>query len=97
MNPYILHSWISLDFKAAWETPYVGNSHELLLKVIQSVHAERFPEWYQSPSGVDDMSFMSIIQGASSGKSRTVDEVAKKIFTIPLDLKYVEDTQRRFL
>jgi hypothetical protein len=36
-------------------------------------------------------SFTSVIQSSGMGKSRVVDEVAKRIFTIPLNLREEND------
>lgn len=69
----------------AWITPFVGDFHTLLTRNIQRMHAVGM----ERPPGDRryHMNYASIIQSSGSGKSRLVDEVAKQLFTIPLNVR----------
>ena len=67
----------------AWKTPFKGSGHTLLKECITSMNGKR--------ENVRFRSFTSIIQSSGMGKSRVVDEIAKLMFTIPLNLREEKD------
>lgn len=77
---FIYHYCLA-DVIAAWKHPYLGNCHQDLLDNINAMdrtllHSNTAP----------------IIQSSGTGKSRTVDEQAKLVFTIPFNLRADKDT-----
>ncbi|KAB5590064.1 hypothetical protein CTheo_6486 [Ceratobasidium theobromae] len=62
----------------AWATPYRGETVTLLKTAIQDMNVRRNNWGYAN--------FVPIVQSSGTGKSRVVDELAKQIFTIPLNL-----------
>ncbi|KAI5117184.1 hypothetical protein M0805_008163 [Coniferiporia weirii] len=65
--------------KEAWTLPYIGNTHLLLRKTINTMNRTRIARTYAN--------CLSIFQSSGTGKSRTVHELGKLIFTIPLNLR----------
>ncbi|KAI0919151.1 hypothetical protein AcV5_002142 [Taiwanofungus camphoratus] len=63
----------------AWETPFVGGAHRLLVRTIQTMNAGRKDTAYAN--------YVPIIQSSGTGKSRTVHEAAGLIFTLPLNVR----------
>jgi hypothetical protein len=59
----------------AWDTPFKGDAADILLAVIP-MHLEKGRKFHAN-----------IINSSGTGKSRTVDEVAKKIITVPMCLR----------
>ena len=83
----------SLAVISAWSTEYRGKSAESLLQSIDDVHNQPVERRYAK--------IVPIIQSSGTGKSKTVDEIAKTRILFPLCLR--EDigrdyfgTQRRF-
>ncbi|KAH7890628.1 hypothetical protein F5I97DRAFT_59418 [Phlebopus sp. FC_14] len=66
--------------KAAWTTKFHGDYHEVMLKNINSM--DRKAHYANSAA---------IIQSSGSGKSRTVDALADLVFTIPFNLRHLEE------
>ena len=67
----------------AWVTPFVGDVHHVLAKDINEMNAARSGESYRN--------FLPIIQSSGMGKSRTVDQLATEIFTLPFNLRSIYD------
>ena len=63
----------------AWEVDFVGDTHLLLLKTINDMNAKRDVR--------ADANSVTIFQSSGTGKSRTVDQLAKLVFTIPFNLR----------
>lgn len=68
---------------SAWNVPFAGKCNDLLWLNIQKMDKER------SQNNEDNhyVNYVSIIQSSGSGKSRMVDEVAKRVFTLPFNLR----------
>jgi len=71
----------------AWNTNYQGDAALLLEKIAVSATSE--PEFINQPY----TNQISIIQSSGTGKSRTVDELAKKLYTFPFNLRNITDTE----
>lgn len=72
----------------AWVAPYYGETVNLLKTAIDNMNASR--------GNCDYTNFIPIIQSSGTGKSRAVDELAKQIFTIPLNLSLPGDQDGMF-
>ena len=70
--------------KRAWDANYQGGAAELLERIVISATTE--PEL----ANAHYTNQISIIQSSGTGKSRTVDELAKKLFTFPFNLRQTE-------
>ena len=66
---------VSIAQEAQFELPFVGTLHHLLRDHIFTM------------AGGDGLNHVSIIQSSGSGKSRLIHEVAKLIFSIPLNVR----------
>jgi hypothetical protein len=73
----------------AWSTPFVGESHELLYNILHSMHDRR------DKDGADHhyLNQVSLIQSSGSGKSRLIEKVAERVFTIPFCLRPDAETE----
>ena len=60
----------------SWSAPYQGNIAEL---VYQYVKSHNNPDLYAR--------ILAIVQSSGMGKSRMIDELSKKHFVIPLNLR----------
>ncbi|KAJ3922362.1 hypothetical protein F5877DRAFT_75376 [Lentinula edodes] len=65
----------------AWKQGYLGDYDKLLLQNMDSS---------QSPGDYGNVA--AIVQSSGYGKSRTVDEIAKQVFTIPMNVRNPIDT-----
>ncbi|GAW01115.1 protein [Lentinula edodes] len=65
----------------AWNQDYIGSHDKLLLHNMDSS---------QSPESYGNLA--AIVQSSGFGKSRTVDEIAKQVFTIPMNVRNPSDT-----
>ncbi|KAI5114860.1 hypothetical protein M0805_008639, partial [Coniferiporia weirii] len=65
--------------REAWTMPYMGDTHLLLRKTINTMNLTH--------SGKSYANCLSIVQSSGTGKSRTVHELGKLVFTIPLNLR----------
>ncbi|KAJ3904671.1 hypothetical protein F5879DRAFT_1030106 [Lentinula edodes] len=65
----------------AWNQDYIGSHDKLLLHNMDSS---------QSPESYGNVA--AIVQSSGFGKSRTVDEIAKQVFTIPMNVRNPSDT-----
>ncbi|KAG9026161.1 hypothetical protein FRB95_009332 [Tulasnella sp. JGI-2019a] len=63
----------------AWEHPFSGQSHLLLKSVIDRMATGDQKHAYFNQ--------LAIIQSSGTGKSRTLDQVALQVFTIPFNLR----------
>ncbi|KAI5118356.1 hypothetical protein M0805_006757 [Coniferiporia weirii] len=66
----------------AWEVDFVGEAHTQLLSEMRTAAKVKSP--YRT--------ITQIVQSSGVGKSRTVDELAKCIFTIPICLRHPDET-----
>ncbi|RXW23805.1 hypothetical protein EST38_g2059 [Candolleomyces aberdarensis] len=74
---------ISPGVARAWETPYKGDAHEVLLSSI-----------LQDPRKDIYCNTGALIQSSRYGKSRTVDELAKLVFTIPMNIRGKHESEQ---
>ncbi|KAJ4465823.1 hypothetical protein C8J55DRAFT_493311 [Lentinula edodes] len=65
----------------AWNQDYIGSHDKLLLHNMDSS---------QSPESYGNVA--TIVQSSGFRKSRTVDEIAKQVFTIPMNVRNPSDT-----
>ena len=81
-------SKISLAVQKSWEVPYRQGRRSMILDSINSSRNENIGRAYSNSA--------SMIQGTAvrdfpvprgTGKSRTADEMAKEVFTIPLNVR----------
>jgi hypothetical protein len=75
----------SLAAAKAWTTAFRGNASDALKACITEMNANR-------NRGKLFGSSLSLVQSSGTGKSRTVDEVAREIFTFPFCLRETDDT-----
>ncbi len=68
--------------KISWNSPYIGDFPARLLADITS-HVK---ESYAHGLG----SIGAMIQSSGTGKSRTMHEIAAKVFTIPINIRQTE-------
>ncbi|KAF8800243.1 hypothetical protein BYT27DRAFT_7245758 [Phlegmacium glaucopus] len=71
-----------MSARFAWEVDFVGNAHMQLLSEMRIAAKVQLPYSTITP----------IFQSSGMGKSRTVDELAKCIFTIPICLRNPDET-----
>ena len=75
----------------SWRAPFIGNAHEAYMDILRDMYgksARSFEgDWY--------VVHASIMQSSGSGKSRLIDEIAKHIFTIPINLRSLADATRK--
>ena len=68
----------------SWEYPFRGDAAKALWEHIET---------HYNPSNVTVYAhYAAIVQSSGMGKSRTVDELAKNHFVIPLNLREAEST-----
>lgn len=71
------------DVVAAWKSEYRSGSEHALLRAIRqgyrAMQKQSAPYHYANT--------LSIVQSSGTGKSRTVHEMSKMIFTIPFNLR----------
>ncbi|QRV99088.1 hypothetical protein RhiJN_27107 [Ceratobasidium sp. AG-Ba] len=67
----------------AWDTPYLGNADRLLEHAIHDMNRDRGSDAHAN--------FVPIVQSSGTGKSRAVDQVARRVFTIPFNLRESHD------
>ena len=75
-----LRVWIAhlsfLVLKDAWKMPFRGDNHTVLLQKINVMYE---PEAYRN--------ICAIVQSSGTGKSRMVDELAKLVYTLPINIR----------
>lgn len=76
---FVRYSRISIAVRDAWTSPYVGDAHTTLLENVREINSSRGMNPYANS--------MPLLQSSGMGKSRTVDELAKDIFVIPLNVR----------
>ncbi|KAG9082082.1 hypothetical protein FRC06_005231 [Ceratobasidium sp. 370] len=69
--------------KRAWEVPFVGPAAQSLKEAIDYMNTKRHDANYAN--------FLPIVQGSGMGKSRTVDELARRVFMLPFNLRPAAD------
>ncbi|THU87163.1 hypothetical protein K435DRAFT_804533 [Dendrothele bispora CBS 962.96] len=80
-----------------WSRDFVGHHHHVLLENIKQMHRSkvkliRESRWDQTRYG--HLNHVALNQSSGSGKSRMVDELAKLIPTIPINLRASADTRQ---
>lgn len=70
---------MSTAVRDAWASPYIGDAHTMLLENVRRLNENRRPSPYRTS--------VLVLQSSGTGKSRTVDELAKDIFVIPLNIR----------
>jgi hypothetical protein len=73
------HSFSIIATLKAWEVTYLGNSSQVLRVTINEMNRTRWKK--------PNMNFVPIVQSSGMGKSKTVDELAKFVFTLPFNLR----------
>jgi len=74
---------LRLAMVRSWEREYIGDAHLNLLKNIQR-SLDKSAQPYSNSS--------AIIQSSGYGKSRTVDQLATLVPTIPINVRPVQET-----
>jgi len=69
----------NLIMEMSWATKYKGNRHLELLESLQNT------------KGRDYAHVLAIVQSSGYGKSRLVNELAKLVFTIPINVRLPSD------
>ena len=70
-------TWVlTVAAKFAWKRDYIGFCHAVMLRGINDL--ERSTSFTNS---------IALIQSSGCGKSRMVDEMAKLVFTIPINIR----------
>ncbi|KAI0773647.1 hypothetical protein C8Q74DRAFT_1438109 [Fomes fomentarius] len=82
-----------LQVEKAWDSPFIGNSHHVLIANVRAMYTASLQAANGANDRMVDMSCTSIVQSSGSGKSRMVDEVAKHIFTIPFNIREAAETK----
>ncbi|KAG8726972.1 hypothetical protein FRC10_006588, partial [Ceratobasidium sp. 414] len=72
-----------LATEKAWTVPYAGPAPSLLRKAMDQMNTQRHLSDYAN--------FLPIIQSSGMGKSRTVDELARQVFTLPFNFRPTSD------
>ncbi|KAG9089296.1 hypothetical protein FS749_001444 [Ceratobasidium sp. UAMH 11750] len=67
----------------AWGVPFVGPAAELLRQAMDQMNTKRRDANYAN--------FLPIVQSSGMGKSRTVDELARRVFTLSFNLRPTTD------
>jgi len=66
----------------SWTEPFVGDAAEALWHHIKEHH-------HQHPSGGSVYAhYAAVVQSSGMGKSRTVDEMGRKHFVIPINVRH---------
>ena len=73
---------IATATELSWQTQYVGKAAVALWHHIQEHHQNRDAE-----GGSVYAHYAAIVQSSGMGKSRTVDEMAKEHFVIPINVR----------
>ncbi|TFK36232.1 hypothetical protein BDQ12DRAFT_254389 [Crucibulum laeve] len=68
----------------AWKVPYIGTTHHLLHSTINDMNEKRGTKLYAN--------LLPIVQSSGTGKSRTVHELARLVFTLPFNLRLDKDS-----
>jgi hypothetical protein len=63
----------------AWNLEYLGEAHNVLLKAVDEVH--------QINTHLNYAKMLPVTQSSGTGKSKTVDQVARKRILFPLCLR----------
>ncbi|KAG9074797.1 hypothetical protein FS749_013611 [Ceratobasidium sp. UAMH 11750] len=70
------------SLQAAFEEPYLGNTAKVFINTLNRERQYYPPEAAEHPYNWS----IPVIQSSGMGKSRMVDEAAKTVFTVPIDL-----------
>ncbi|QRV97548.1 G2/mitotic-specific cyclin cdc13 [Ceratobasidium sp. AG-Ba] len=75
------------SLKGAFDEPFIGNIHKLFIRTLDRERVS-----YPSNSANRPYSWsISVIQSSGTGKSRMMEEAAKTLFTIPINIRPVLD------
>ena len=73
---------VAIATELSWKKPYVGNAADALWHHIEEHHQNRDAE-----GGSVYAHYAAIVQSSGMGKSRTVDEMAKEHFVLPINVR----------
>ena len=81
MSPYRQLTGVSTATVLAWKTAFVGETDKILHRVIDDMNltCDRTEGIYSN--------FVPIVQSSGTGKSRTVDELSKRVFCVSFNLR----------
>ncbi|KAK7444315.1 hypothetical protein VKT23_015327 [Stygiomarasmius scandens] len=84
---------------AGWSRNFVGDHHRLLLQNIKKMQARKVEllkrgKLRKDQTDYGHLNHAALIQSSGSGKSRMVDELAKLIPTIPINLRSEADDEQ---
>ncbi|KAK7444292.1 hypothetical protein VKT23_015303 [Stygiomarasmius scandens] len=81
---------------AGWSRNFVGDHHHLLLQNITKMHARKVEllKLRKDQTDYRHLNQAALIQSSGSGKSRMVDELAKLIPAIPINLRSEADDKQ---
>ena len=85
---HFIHFFPWLATENAWEGEYVGEGADLLWAHIQ----ECFQEVPLDPNRHFHGKCSAIVQSSGTGKSRSVDQMSKVHFVIPVNLRELQST-----
>ncbi|PSR83227.1 hypothetical protein PHLCEN_2v5789 [Hermanssonia centrifuga] len=72
----------------SWAEPFKGQSHILMVNSLNQMNRKRFDRGEVNPYS----NYTAVVQSSGTGKTRTVHEAAKLIFTMHFNLRPDEDT-----
>ncbi|RDB20920.1 hypothetical protein Hypma_012066 [Hypsizygus marmoreus] len=75
--------------RQAWKAEYCGDSAALFVEALHTMNNDVDRKVYDN--------FFPVIQSSGTGKSRMVDEAAKRIFTLPFSLRSEDDSSGTIL
>ncbi|TFK71361.1 hypothetical protein BDN72DRAFT_877192 [Pluteus cervinus] len=74
------------ELKGAYFSPFVGDAAAQFLAYTRECQQQITEQWLNLYS-----KFISIVQSSGTGKSRTLAEIGREIFTLPMCLRCVDD------
>ncbi|KEP45172.1 putative G2/mitotic-specific cyclin cdc13, partial [Rhizoctonia solani 123E] len=82
----------ALGFQSLFNAPYIGDTAKLL---IETLNHER--EMYFQNNAVDNPYnwSVSVVQSSGMGKSRTVEEAGKTVFTFPINVRQEAEADKK--
>lgn len=86
----------ALATETAWKTQYIGGAHALLRSAVHTMNRTRLAGLESGGRPPPYSNYVPIIQSSGMGKSRTVDEMAKSVFTLPFNLRSNQDDSGKY-
>ena len=87
-SPSSLISLRSVAIVTSWKADFRGDSVDLLYKILNSYMGKEYSQAY--------VRYASFVQSSGTGKSRQMDELAKRVVSIPLNLNDVRQDGKGF-